>query len=60
MPSLDSKSKIQYTKMHVEQYCSHRQIIYAKSNNSRNWESRFVIYFKSAYMINIINNINYF
>lgn len=45
MPSLDSKSKIQYTKMHVKQYCSHRQIIYAKSDNSKNWESRFVIYF---------------
>ncbi|PBC25807.1 SUN domain-containing protein [Apis cerana cerana] len=44
MPSLDSKSKIQYTKMHVKQYCSHRQIIYAKSDNSKNWESRQLLY----------------
>lgn len=43
MPNL--KSKIQYTKMHVKQYCSHRQIIYAKSDNSKNWKSRFVICF---------------
>ncbi|XP_031364516.1 uncharacterized protein LOC102678671 [Apis dorsata] len=38
MPNL--KSKIQYTKMHVKQYCSHRQIIYAKSDNLKNWKSR--------------------
>ncbi|XP_026295317.1 uncharacterized protein LOC551485 isoform X2 [Apis mellifera] len=44
MPSLDSKSKIQYTKMHVKQYCSHRQIIYAKSDNLKNWESRQLLY----------------
>lgn len=49
MPSLDSKSKIQYTKMHVKQYCSHRQIIYAKSDNLKNWESRFVICFLHIY-----------